>query len=130
MQSAVSSNRVGFKSLIAYQKGFELAMRCFELSKSFPSEEKFDLTSQLRRSSRSVVAQIAEGYRKRAYPKYWVSKLIDADGENSETSLWLYFAEECGYVTELELEELRALNDEVGRLIKYMIDNPGKFGAK
>jgi four helix bundle protein len=123
-------HNVGFKGLIAYQKAFELAMACFELSKAFPLEEKFDLTSQLRRSSRSVVAQIAEGYRKRNYPKYWVSKLIDADGENSETTIWLDFAEKCGYAGQEALAPLRALNDEVGRLVQYMIEHPEKFGAK
>ncbi len=81
-----------FKKLLAYQKSFELAMFVFEISKSFPKEETYSLTDQIRRSSRSVSANIAEAYRKRIYPKHFISKLTDADGENSETSTWLDFA--------------------------------------
>lgn len=78
-----------FKKLLAYQKAFGLAMAIFEISKLFPKEEKYSLTDQIRRSSRSVNANIAEAYRKRVYPKHFVSKLSDADGENSETMTWL-----------------------------------------
>lgn len=121
---------MSFNTLLVYQKSFEQAMLCFQLSKQFPSEEKFDLTSQIRRSSRSVCAQVGEGYRKRKYPKYFVSKMIDADGENSETSIWLDFAVSCNYLSEEDVAKSRALNTEVGRLLNYMIDNPGKFGAE
>jgi four helix bundle protein len=76
-----------FKKLLAYKKSFELAMNIFEMSKSFPKEETYSLTDQIRRSSRSVSANIAESYRKRRYPKHFISKLTDADGENSETLL-------------------------------------------
>lgn len=120
---------MSFKTLIGYQKAFNLAMQCFEISKKFPAEEKYDLTSQIRRSSRSVCAQIAEGYRKRTYPKYFVSKLVDAQGENSETEIWLDFAEACGYVAADVKNELFELNQEVGRLLSYMIDHPEKFGS-
>ncbi|GAA3567304.1 hypothetical protein GCM10022395_16790 [Snuella lapsa] len=78
-----------FKKLLAYQKSFDLAMYIFEVPKSFPKEEVYSLTDQIRRSSRSVSANIAEAYRKRKYVKHFVSKLTDADGENSETSTWL-----------------------------------------
>ena len=81
-----------FKKLLAYQKSFELAMLIFEISKSFPKEETYALTDQIRRSSRSVSANIAEAYSKRIYPKHFTSKLTDADGENSETNTWLDFA--------------------------------------
>ena len=119
-----------FKKLLAYQKGFDLAMAIFEISKSFPKEETYSLTDQIRRSSRSVNANIAEAYRKRRYPKHFISKLTDSDGENSETSTWLDFALECKYIS---IEHHRNLSDqgiEIGKLINYMINNPGKFGVK
>ena len=84
-----------FQDLIAYQKSFELAMCIFEISKSFPKEETYSLTDQIRRSSRSVPANIAEAYRKRIYPKSFYSKLTDSDAENSETQVWLEFALKC-----------------------------------
>lgn len=77
-----------FEDLLAYKKAFENGMNIFELSKAFPTEEKYSLTDQIRRSSRSVNANIAEAYRKRRYPKHFISKLTDADGENSETVVW------------------------------------------
>ena len=81
-----------FKELIVYKKSFSLAMEVYEISKSFPKEEKYSLTDQIRRSSRSVCANIAEAYRKHIYVKHFVSKLTDADAENSETLVWLDFA--------------------------------------
>ena len=87
-----------FKKLISYQKSFDLAMSIFEVSKSFPKEETYSLTDQIRRSSRSVCANISEAYRKRRYPKHFISKLTDADGENSETNTWLDFALACYYI--------------------------------
>ncbi|HYQ56532.1 MAG TPA: four helix bundle protein [Draconibacterium sp.] len=81
-----------FKNLIAYQKAFKLAMDTFEVSKTFPKEEKYSLTDQIRRSSRSTCTNIAEAYRKRCYPKHFLSKLTDSDSENSETATWLDFA--------------------------------------
>ena len=86
---------LSFKTLLAYQKGFDLAMEIFHLTKSFPKSEMFLLTSQIVRSSRSVCSNIAEGYRKRKYEKYFRSKLSDSDSENSETQLWLEFAFAC-----------------------------------
>lgn len=87
-----------FKKLLVYQKSFDLAMDIFEISKSFPKEETYSLTDQVRRSSRSVTANISEAYRKRLYPKHFVSKLTDADSENSETYTWLEFALACKYI--------------------------------
>lgn len=84
-----------FKKLLAYQKAFELAMSIFEITKSFPKEEMYSLTDQIRRRSRSVNANRSETYRKRRYPKHFISKLTDSDGENSETSTWLDFALKC-----------------------------------
>jgi len=83
---------MSFKTLLAYQKGFDLAMEIFHIAKEFPKSEMFELTSQMVRSSRLVCSNIAEGYRKRQYEKHFKSKLSDADGENSETQLWLDFA--------------------------------------
>ena len=119
-----------FKDLLAYQKSFLLAMEIFEVSKSFPKEEKYSLTDQIRRSSRSVSANIAEAYRKRVYVKHFASKLTDSDAENSETNVWLEFALACKYI---DVEIYTNLNDksiEIGKLINYMINNPEKFGCK
>jgi four helix bundle protein len=118
-----------FKKLLAYQKSFELAMLIFEISKSFPKEETYALTDQIRRSSRSVSANIAEAYRKRIYPKHFTSKLTDADGENSETNTWLDFALACNYLDKEKHIELTQQGKEVGKLINYMINNPSKFGV-
>lgn len=119
-----------FQDLLAYQKSFELAMRIFEISKSFPKEETYSLTDQIRRSSRSVTANIAESYRKRIYPKSFHSKLTDSDAENSETQVWLEFALKCNYINQIDYYELVAYSIEVGKLINYMILNPNKFGVK
>ena len=120
----------GFKSLLAYQKSYGLAMKIFELTKAFPKEEKYSLTDQIRRSSRSVCANIAEAYRKRLYCKYYVMKLTDADGECSETNVWVNFAKDCCYMTKETAIELEKGYNEVGMLIGYMINQPEKFGVK
>ena len=120
---------MSFKTLLAYQKGFTLAMEIFEVSKTFPKEETYSLTDQIRRSSRSVCANVAEAYRKRKYEKHFVSKLTDSDAENSETQVWLQFAKASGYIS-LETEtNFNKKSEEIGKLINYMIDNPGKFGV-
>ena len=121
---------MSFTDLLAYKKSFSLAMKIFEVSKSFPKEEKYSLTDQIRRSSRSVSANISEAYRKRQYPKHFVSKLTDSDAENSETLTWLLFALECKYIDKNTFDNLSSENSEVGKLINYMINNPGKFGVK
>ncbi|MCL7762457.1 four helix bundle protein [Polaribacter sp. Z014] len=121
---------MSFTDLLAFKKSFSLAMKIFEISKSFPKEEKYSLTDQLRRSSRSVSANISEAYRKRQYPKHFVSKLSDSDAENSETLTWLMFAVKCNYLDRNLFDNLSAENLEVGKLINYMINNPGKFGVK
>ena len=87
-----------FQDLLAYKKSFSLAMRIFEISKSFPKEETYSLTDQIRRSSRSVPANIAEAYRKRDYQKHFHSKLTDCDAENSETQVWIEFSFNCNYI--------------------------------
>lgn len=119
-----------YQDLLAYQKGFSLAMKIFDLSKSFPKEEKYSLTDQIRRSSRSVCANIAEAYRKRDYPKHFHCKLTDSDAENSETQTWLEFAFACEYITRETFILFSKENEEVGKLINFMIQNPNKFGVK
>jgi len=118
-----------FKELLAYKKSFELAMEIFELSKTFPKEEKYSLTDQIRRSSRSVSANIAESYRKRRYVNHFISKLTDSDAENSETYVWLEFALQCKYINPEIFEILNKKSIEIGKLINYMINNPNKFGC-
>ncbi|MGM5469768.1 four helix bundle protein [Flavobacteriaceae bacterium LMO-SS05] len=118
-----------FKKLIAYQKSFDLAMSIFEISKTFPKEETYSLTDQIRRSSRSVSSNIAEAYRKRRYLKSFISKLTDADGENSETSTWLDYALACRYIQNEDYTKCINEGLEIGKLINYMINNPDKFGV-
>ena len=118
-----------FKKLIVYQKAFKLAMKIYKISISFPKEEKYSLTDQIRRSSRSTCTNVAEAYRKRIYPKHFINKLTDADGENSETVVWLDFALECKYLTKETYNSLHAECVEIGKLLNYMINNPDKFGS-
>lgn len=119
-----------FQDLLAYKKGFALAMNIFNISKSFPKEETYSLTDQIRRSSRSVCANLAEAYRKRLYPRHFISKLTDSDAENSETQTWLEFSLACEYINQKQFDELTSESIEVGKLINYMIQNPNKFGSK
>jgi four helix bundle protein len=98
---------LGFRDLKVYQLAYRLAMEIFHESKSFPPEEKYSLTDQIRRSSRSVAANIAEGYRKKRYVKMFVSKMADADGEATETQVWLDFALDCGYMSAARQTQLR-----------------------
>lgn len=119
-----------FTDLLVYKKSFELAMLIFEITKSFPREEMYSLTDQIRRSSRSSNICIVEAYRKRRYPAHFVSKLSDSDMENSETKGWLKFALECKYLSEKNYLKLVILSDEVGKLLNYMMTNPDKYGAK
>ena len=104
-----------FKDLKGYIKAFELAMEIFTISKAFPEDERYGLTSQIRRSSRSVCSNIAEGYRKRRYPAHFTSKLTDADMENSETQVWIDFAVECGYIDKESADHLNERASEVGK---------------
>jgi four helix bundle protein len=119
-----------FKDLLAYKKAFNPAMEIFQLSKSFPKEEKYALTDQVRRSSRSVCASIAESYRKRKYPAHFISKLSDADMENSETNVWLDFAFACEYLEKSTYDRLLSEVIEIGKLLNFMILNPERFGSK
>jgi four helix bundle protein len=116
-----------FKDLKVYQKAFHLAMEIFEISRSFPHEEKYGLISQIRNSSRSVCANLAEAYRKRQYPAYFCSKVSDADMENSETQVWLEFALSCSYLTRKDFNIFTSRSLEVGKLLSHMINNPQKY---
>ncbi|MEO8232329.1 MAG: four helix bundle protein [Ignavibacteriota bacterium] len=116
-----------FKDLTVYKKAFELAMQIFEVSKGFPKEEKYSLTDQMRRSSRSVCSSIAEAYRKRRYEAHFISKTSDADMENSETQVWLDFSYECKYIDNSMLEELIIKSKEIVRMLNHMIENPEKY---
>lgn len=116
-----------FKELTVYKKAFSLAMELFEISKGFPSEEKYGLTSQIRRSSRSVYSCIAEAYRKRMYEAHFVSKSTDADMENSETSVWIDTALACNYINQTTKNDLAKKVEEIGRLLNHMIENPEKY---
>ncbi|GAA4276336.1 four helix bundle protein [Aquimarina mytili] len=119
-----------FKNLLAYKKSFDLAMKIFEITKGLPKEEKYALTDQIRRSSRSVSANISESYRKRRYAKNFISKLSDSDAENTETQTWLEFSLACKYIDKNTFDQLISQSQEVGSLINYMINNPNKFGVK
>src|ERR1700755_704390 len=88
----------GFRDLKVYQLSYSLAMEIFHLTKSFPREERYSLTDQIRRSSRSVAANIAEAYRKRQYTKAFINKVSDADGEATETQVWLNISKDCNYL--------------------------------
>jgi four helix bundle protein len=119
-----------FRDLKAYQKAFHLAMKIFEISKKFPSDERFELTDQIRRSSRAVCRAIGERYRKRQYPRHFSSKMSDADMENTETQISLEFAKECNYITEVEYNEILEHLEEVGRMLNHMVENPEKYSPK
>ncbi|MBI4549094.1 MAG: four helix bundle protein [Ignavibacteriae bacterium] len=113
--------------LEVYQLAFELAMKIFELSKKFPVEEKYSLTDQIRRASRSVCTNIAEAWRKRRYEAAFVSRLSDAEAESAETQTWIQFGVRCGYIDKQEGEILyRNYDDVIGKIVT-MINNPSPW---
>ena len=115
------------KDLDVYKLAYQSALSINELTESFPGFEKFSLTDQLRRSTRSVVANIAEAYRKRSYPKHFKSKLSDADSELCETLMWLDFAKDFGYLPIEHHAQLCSAYERIGAMIGKMIRNPHKF---
>src|SRR6266536_1632289 len=115
------------KDLDVYKKAYELAMRIFELSKKFPPEERFALTGQVRRSSRSVCLNLREAWAKRRYEAHFVSKLTDCDGENSETDSSLDFARDCRYISLEKHSELAGICHEVGKMLGSMMKHPAAF---
>ena len=115
-----------YRELRVYQSAFEFAVQIHEMTKAFPAEERYSLTNQIRRSSRSVCANIAEAWRKRRYPKHFVSKLSDADSESAETIVWLEFALRFGYLTE-EHKELTDHYDHICRQLTIMMSDPEQW---
>ena len=115
------------KQLDVYQKAYALSMELFHISKTFPIEEKYALTSQIRRSARSVCLNLREAWAKRRYEAHFVSKLTDCDGENNETDSSLDFAKDCGYISEAQHNDFSARCAEIGRMLGSMIKHPESF---
>lgn len=115
------------KELTVYIKAYRVAMEFFELSKSFPAEERYALTSQGRRSSRSVCHNLREAWAKRRYEAHFVSKLSDCIGENWETDTAIDFGRDCGYISKEVHAHLTSLNSEVGKMLRSMHEHPEKF---
>ena len=116
-----------FRELEVYLLGREGSLRIFEISKGFPLEERYSLTDQIRRSSRSVCANIAEAWRKRRYPNAFISKLSDAEAEAAETQVWLEFALECGYIDQAVFMELDQIYDHIQGKLVNMMSNPEQW---
>ena len=116
-----------YRELRVCQTAMEAAMLIFELTKRFPPEEKYSLTDQMRRSARSVCANIAEAWRKRRYPAHFVSKLSDAEGEAEETRVWVEIAQRCQYLSKTEADDLDDRYDKILGQLVIMISNPDKW---
>ena len=135
MMSEIGSQRskVGSRQLLSakdldvYKSAYQLAMRVFDLSREFPPEEKFALTSQIRRSSRSICLNLREAWAKRRYEAHFISKLTDCDGENSETDSSLDFAKDCGYITNAQHQETTDACRQIGRMLGRMLAKPQSF---
>jgi len=108
------------KELNVYQEAYALAMEIFEISKQWPPEERYSLTDQIRRSSRSVCSNLREAWSKRRYEAHFISKLTDADGENSETDTWLDFAKDCGYLIPTNHARLTEKSSSIGKMLGSM----------
>ena len=115
------------KDLEVYKKAYSLAMDIFEITKTFPKEERYSLTDQIRRSSRSVCLNLRESWAKRRYEAHFVNKLTDCDGEDGETDSSLDFARDCGYINTEEHQTMTAKNREVGKMLGSMINHPDSF---
>ena len=116
-----------FRELEVYQRAFKVAMRIFEMTKDFPQEERYSLVDQIRRSSRSVCSNLAEGWRKRKYEAVFRNKLTDAMQEASETQSWLEFCLACDYINELLFKEIDAEYEEIFLMLNSMEKNAEKF---
>ena len=116
-----------FRELRVYKSGFKAAMEIFHLSRRWPDEERYSLTSQIRKASRSVCANIGEAWRKRRYAAHFVSKLSDSDTEAAETLVWLEFAKECGYLDEEPFQALSEVYDHINAQLTTMMDNAEKW---
>jgi four helix bundle protein len=118
------------KELRVYQKAYILAMELFHLSSAWPAQEMYSLIDRIRRSSRSVYANLREAWAKRKYKAHFVSKLTDADAENSETDTWLDFARDCGYLSTADHDRLAQESKEIGAMLGVMINAPESFLIK
>ena len=118
------------KELDVYKMAYETSMEVFRLSCSWPAEERYSLTDQCRRSSRSVCSNLREAWAKRRYEAHFVLKLTDCDGENGETDTWVDYARDCGYITEEEHESLSGKVAHIGSMLGTMINNPEPFLIK
>ncbi len=116
-----------FSDMEVFKKAYKLAMDIYIISKIFPAEEKYSLTDQIRRSSRSVCTNFGEAYRRRKYPAHFVSKLTDSDAENTEIEIWLKFSFSCEYINEVMYNDFTVRCSEVGRMLGHMINNPDKY---
>jgi len=123
----MNSGYRGYRDLKVYQVSYSLAQEIFETTKSFPPEERYSLTDQIRRSSRSIPANIAEAWRKRKYEKAFVSKLVDCAAETAEVEVWLDMCKDCKYMNSERHEYLMMKFEEVGKMLHSMIDQPEKF---
>ena len=117
----------GYRDLKAYQLSYSLSMEIFKITKTFPKEEKYSLVDQIRRSSRSVPANIAEAWKKRIYPKMFISKIADAAGEAGETEVWLDFAKDSNYMKEDDYRNLFSGYQELSKILAGIIEKPEKF---
>jgi len=115
------------QNLDVYKRSFQAAMQIFEVSKQFPKEETYSLTDQIRRSSRSVCANLAEAWRKRRYEAAFVNKLNDSEGESAETQTWLEFAVKCGYLNAQDGRALFKVYDEIIAMLVTMINHPNAW---
>jgi four helix bundle protein len=115
------------KDLKVYQLSFQAGMQIFQLSRKFPKEEMYSLTDQIRRSSRSVSGNLAEAFRKRRYPKNFISKLTDSEGEAAETQVWLDYALECNYLDKVSYDQLFDMYDHIISMLVNMSNSAGEW---
>ncbi|MBP6977615.1 MAG: four helix bundle protein [Lentimicrobiaceae bacterium] len=118
---------IGFRDLKVFQEAFSMSMEIFNLTKRFPAEEKYSLIDQIRRSSRSVTANIGEAYRNKQYIAHFKSKISDADMENTETQIWPDYSLACNYISKEAYEKLLNQSDKIGRMLNQMIRNAENF---
>jgi four helix bundle protein len=117
----------GYKDLIVYQKSYKLALEIYEITRLFPKEEKYSLVDQVRRSARSVPVNVSSAWVRRKYPKHFVSKLMDALEEESETEVWLAFSLDSDYIDNEKHKSLSENYSEIAKMLSSMINSPEKF---
>jgi four helix bundle protein len=127
MNSTTLPYAKSFRELLVYQRQRQLSREVFKVSKTFPSEERFSLTDQIRRSARSIGAQIAESWAKRAFERHFVSRLSDADAGQMETQHWLETAKDDGYLSALDYARMLGRCEEIGRMLGSMMERSSSF---